>query len=302
MTIGKRASANALKKAVMSQVTAIGKSKTAAKADSQVRGQNGHKVSSFAHSIATLQNTRSVVKQYVNFIKLNHGNRVVGHINKETVKEFLLSKNISGGSLNTYISTMAKVTDNFNKIGIQSIERKDIHNIRTEFKNNNINLKKNHVNRAPLANTIPQIIKNVESSSSYSLSVKLQAYAGLRIDDATNSAKWKLNEDNTLYITQSKNGINFTTLQLDRKLALEVKEAISNGYKIDKTEYSKVLKEAVEKTGQDFQGSHSMRYFFAQNRMLDLRNNYNYDYSEALAQVSLEMSHSRQAITLYYLV
>ncbi len=302
MTIGKRASANAVIKAVMSQVTAIGKSKTAAKADSQVRGQNGHKVSSFAHSIATLQNTRSIVNQYVNFIKLNHGNRVVGHINKETVKEFLLSKNISGGSLNTYISTMAKVTDNFNKIGIQSIERKDIHTIRTEYKNNNINLKKNHVNRAPLANTIPQIIKNVESSSSYSLSVKLQAYAGLRIDDTTNSAKWKLNEDNTLYITQSKNGINFTTLQIDRKLALEVKEAIANGYKIDKTEYSKTLKEAVEKTGQNYQGSHSMRYHFAKSRVSELQSEYQYSFSQALAQTSIEMSHSREEITLFYLI
>lgn len=298
MTIGKRASANAVIKAVMSQASAIGKSKTAAKADSQVRGQNGHKVSTQAHSIKSIQNLRSVTTQYVNFIKANHGNRVVGHINKETVKEFLLSKNISGGSLNTYISTMAKVADNFNKIGIQSIERKDIHNIRTEFKNNNINLSKNHINRA-YQNT-EKIIQNVETSSSYGLSVRLSVSAGLRIGDATNSNKWKLNNDNTLTINQSKNGLNYKTLQLDNNTENEVKEAIAEGYKIDKTEYSTALKEAVESTGQEYNGTHGLRYSFAQERFSELKE-YGYTHSEALAEISLNMGHSREEISKHYL-
>ena len=133
------------------------------------------------------------------------------------------------------------------------------------------------------------------------MSAKLQAYIGMRIDDATNSSKWRLNDDNTIHITQSKNGLNYTTVQIDDKLAQEVRTAIVEGYKIDKTEYAQVLKEAIEKEGQKFQGSHSMRYAFAQSRYAELKEEYTYTHNEAMSQVSLEMGHSRAEITLTYL-
>jgi len=300
MEIGKRASSNAVIRAVMSQVSAVGKSKTIAKAESLTKGQNGHKVSTQAHSIKSIQNMRSVTTQYINFVKENYGNRVVQHIHKESIQSFLEKKSleISGGSLNTYISTTAKLVDNLNKIGINSVERKDIHNIRTEFKNNNINLSKEHTNRA--YHSTDRILQHVQTSSPFSLSTKLQIEAGLRIDDATNSSKWKLNEDNTLTINQSKNGLNYTTVQLDSKIVNEVAEAIKEGYKIDKTEYSIALKESVERAGQDFNGSHGLRYSFAQERYMELKE-YGYSQSEALAEISLNMGHSRIAISLHYL-
>ena len=299
--IHKRASADAVIKAVMKQANGIGESKSKAKAESAVRGQSGHNVSTKAHSIKSIQNLRTVTTQYIHHLKENYGNKVVNHISKETMKEILLSKNISGGSLNTYISAMAKVADNLNRVGIHSVERNEVHSIRTELKAAGVNLQKNHVNRAPEANSIPSIIKNVENSSSFGLSARLQIETGMRIDDATNSSKWQLNDNNTIYIMQSKNGLNYTTVQVDDKLAQEVRIAISEGYKIDKTEYSKVLKESVEKTGQEYKGSHSMRYSFAQERVQELRHEYNYTYNEVLAQTSLEMAHSRLEITKFYL-
>lgn len=301
MQIGKRASANAVIKAVMKSANGIGESKSKARVESGVKGQSGHTVSTKAHSIKSIQNLRSVTTQYIHYLKENHGGRVVGHINKETMREFLLSKNISGGSLNTYISTMAKVADNLNKVGITSVERKEVHSIRTELKEAGVNLQKHHTNRAPDPRTIPVIIKNVEESSPFGLSAKLQAYTGMRIDDATNASKWRLNDNNTIHIMQSKNGLNYTTVQIDNKLAQEVRTAIAEGYKIDKTEYAQVLKEAVEKTGQEFQGSHSIRYAFAQSRYTELKEEYAYTHGEAMSQVSLEMGHSRAEITMTYL-
>jgi hypothetical protein len=276
MQIGKRTSANAVIKAVMVKATGIGESKTQAKSESTIKAQNGQYVSTKAHSIKSIQNLRTFTTQYVNFVKDNYGNRVVQHINKNTIQSFLEKKSIevSGGSLNTYISTAAKLVDNLNKIGVHTVERKDIHSIRTEFKNNNINLSKVHANRA--YHSTEKIIEHIQTSTPFSLSVKLQVDAGLRIDDATNSEKWKINENNnTLIINQSKNGLNYTTVPLDSKLAKEVSEAIKEGYKIDKTEYSTALKEAVQRTGQEFNGSHGLRYSFAQERYAEL-NEYGY--------------------------
>lgn len=300
MQIHKRASANAVIKAVMKQASGIGESKSKAKAESAVRGQSGHSISTKAHSIKSIQNLRTITTQYIHYLKQNHGNKVVNHISKETMKEFLLSKNISGGSLNTYISTMAKVADNLNRVDIHSVERNEVHSIRTELKAAGVNLQKNHLNRAPDPKTVPSIIKNVESSSGFGLSARLQIETGMRIDDATNSAKWRLNDNNTIYIMQSKNGLNYTTVQVDDKLAQEVRIAISEGYKIDKTEYSKVLKEAVEKTGQIYQGTHGLRYSFAQERFNELKE-YGYSHSEILSEISQSMGHSREEITGLYL-
>lgn len=299
--IGKRASANAVIKAVMSQATAIGESKSKARAESTIKGQNGHKVSSKAHSIKSVQNMRSVTTQYINYVKENYGNKVVQHIHKESIQSFLQKKSIevSGGSLNTYISTTAKLVDNLNKVGINSIERKDVHNLRTEFKINNINLSKEHTNRA--YQKIDQIVKNVESASGFSLSVKLQAQAGLRIDDATNSSKWKINDDNSITVFRSKNGLNYTSVPLDYKLVQEVREAIQDGYKIDKTEYGQILKEAIENTGQEFNGSHGIRYSFAQERINELKE-YGYTHEEALSEISQNMGHSRNEITCHYII
>ena len=300
MEIGSRASANFLIKNVMLKATAVGVSKTKSKNESLTKGQNGHKVSTQAHSIKSIQNLRSVTTQYIHFVKENYGNRVVQHIHKESIQSFLDKKSseISGGSLNTTISTTAKMVDNLNKIGVNTIERKDIHNIRTEFKKNNVNLSKVHVNRA--YHSADKILQNVQASSNYNLYAKLQITAGLRIDDATNASKWKLNGDNTLTVIQSKNGLNYTTVPLDSKTVLEVTEAIKENFKIDKTEYSAVLKEAIEKTGQEFNGSHGLRYSFGQNRMNELKE-YGFTRSESLAEISLNMGHSRSEISLLYL-
>ena len=179
-----------------------------------------------------------------------------------------------------------------------TVERKDIHNIRTEFKKNNVNLSKVHVNRA--YHSTDRILQNVQSSSNYNLYAKLQITVGLRIDDATNASKWKLNGDNTLTVIQSKNGLNYTTVPLDSKTVLEVTEAIKENFKIDKTEYSAILKEAIEKTGQEFNGSHGLRYSFSQARYAELKE-YGYSKSEILAEISLNMGHSRSEISLHYL-
>ncbi len=133
--IVKRSSANFLIKKVMQNATGRGESKTKARNESSmaIKSQSGHMISSKAHSIKSIQNLRS--------------------------------SEISGGSLNTYISASAKMVDNLNKIGVNTVERKDIHNIRTEFKKNNVNLSKVHTNRA--YQHTEKIIEHIQASTPF---------------------------------------------------------------------------------------------------------------------------------------
>lgn len=291
--IHKRASANAVINQILSRANGIGQSKTAAKSQSTTIGQNGQVVSTKAHSIKSLQNLRSITKQYVNFVKEKHGNRVVSHINNETMKAFINHKLESGtsqGSVNTYISTLAKVSNVLNELSINTTSREEITAYRTELKEFGYHLQKNHENRA--YNNPQAICEVMKQSSPYFISSQLAYEVGLRADDAINSDKWRLNDDNTLHITGSKNGLNYTTAPLSQETAQRVREAINEDYKVSYSEFRESLKEAVESvSGEKWSGIHGMRYSYAQEKQAEI----------SKAETSLTMGHSRSEIVETYL-
>jgi len=288
--IHKRASANAVINKIMSHSKGIGDSKTQAKSQSDTIAQNGQAISTKVHSLKSTDNMRTITTQYVNFVKEHYGNRVVGHLNNETMKEFIDHKlqTVSQGTANTYISVLAKVSDNLNQLGIHSTSRSEITSYRTELRTNGNDLQKNHINRA---NEDPRaIVRAMEENTPYGLSTTLMLEAGLRADDALNFSKLTLNADNSLYVEQSKNGLNYTTAPLNEETAQRVAEAISNQISVNYGEYRVALKEAVESIGQEWKGVHSLRWDYVQNSDLDL------------ATLSLSLGHSREEISLHYLL
>lgn len=292
----KRASANAIINRVMSNANGIKQSKVQSRNNNTTRAENGHKVSDKAHSIKEVQNLRSVTSQYINYVKENYSGKVAGNINAESAKSFLEAKaqEVSGGTLNTYSSLMNKVADNLNKDSIGSLNRSDIQNIKQELKEH-IELKSEHINRAyDNAHAIVEEMKN----TTMSISAQLQYEAGLRADDAINSSKWTINQDNTLTIHDSKGGITYNTRELSNETIEKVREAINSNYKANYTEYREALKEAVEATNQNYNGTHGLRYNFAQERLQELQSNHT--YNEAKGITSLELGHSRLDITTHY--
>jgi len=293
--IHNRASATAVINQIMSQANGIGSSKTEARNLSNVIGQNGQTISTKAHSIKSLQNLRSITTQYVNYIKENHGNRVVKYINNETIKEFInhkLEQGNSQGTINTYISTLAKMSDNLNRLNLNTTARREITAYRHELKANGNDLQKNHINRAYQN---PQAIVNEMWQSPYALSTQLQYEVGLRADCSLRSEKWTLNSDNSLHIKGSKNGINYTTSPLTNETAQRVRDAIESGYKVNYEVYRRELKEAVLIVGEQWEkhGSHGLRYNFAQESLSE--------NGASRAELSLAMSHGRLGVLDTYL-
>jgi len=290
--IHNRASATAVINQIMSQANGIGSSKTEARNQSNILGQNGQAVSTKAHSIKSLQNLRSITTQYVNFVKENHGNRVVKNINNETIKEFInhkLEQGNSQGTINTYISTLAKLSDNLNQLNLNTTSRTEITAYRNELKANGNDLQKNHINRAY---NNPQAIMNEMRDSPYFLSAQLSYEVGLRADDAIHSDKWILNSDNTIHVVGSKNGINYTTSVLSNETAQRVRDAMDNGYKVNYGEFREALKEAVANCNENWTGIHGLRYSFAQEALSS---------GASKAELSLILGHSRIEIVETYL-
>ena len=292
-----RASANSIINRVMSNAIGIGQSKSEARNSSNLTSSNGHKVSDKAHSIKEVQNLRSVTTQYINHIKENYEGKVAGNINADSAKSFLEAKaqEVSGGTLNTYSSLMNKVAANLNKDSIGNLNCSDIQNIKSELKEHT-ELKNEHTNRAY---DNPEAIKTEMQNTTMSLSADLQHEAGLRASDSLDSGKWTLNADNTLTIEDSKGGITYNTAPLSAELSERVAEAQEMGYKANYTEYREALREAVENTNQEYNGTHGLRYNFAQERIEDLKAQGSSE-EEAKGQTSLELGHSRLDITDHY--
>ena len=205
------------------------------------------------------------------------------------MKEFIDHKleTVSQGTANTYISILAKTATVLNELNINTVSRTEITSYRSELRANGNDLQKNHVNRA---NENPQAILEAMKETPYFLNTSLMQNLGLRADDALNFSKLTLNPDNSIYVTQSKNGLNYCTQPLkDEAIIQRVKEAISNQISVNYGEYRMALKEAVESTGQEWKGVHSMRWDYVQNSDLDL------------ATLSLFLGHSRCEISLYYM-
>lgn len=292
-----RANAKSIINRVMSNANGINESKSHSRERSDKVGANGHKVSDKAHSIKEVQNMRSITTQYINYVKDNYEGKVAHNINSDSAKSFIESKanEVSGGTLNTYISTMNKIADNLNKDNIGTLSRENIQDIKNDIKENH-NLSSTHENRAY---NDPISIRNEMSHTPFSLSADLQHLTGLRASDCIDSSKWTINEDNSLTISGSKGGITYQTAILSQNIIDRVSEAKEMNYKANYTEYKDTLKQAVQSTEQEWSGTHGLRYNFAQERVSELKEQ-GYTQAQAHGQTSLEMGHSRLEITKHY--
>jgi hypothetical protein len=285
----------------MSQADGVGTSKSQAKEESTKQGQNGQDLSTKAHSISTKEALRSTTTQLMNHIKENNTGRVLSNVNNDTIKDYINHKIERGNSLssiNSEISLLGKIADNLNELGINTVSREAITDYRHELKEQGHNLQSENIDRT---NSNPTaIVQAMNSDSCHGLSASLQYEAGLRAGDAINSEKWTLNNDNSLTVEGSKNGLTYTTNQLSQETADRVTQAIENGYQVSYNEYREELKEATEGTGQEFKGTHSLRYDSINERHEQNKAEGKTD-EESKAELSIQNGHSRSEITEHYL-
>ncbi len=293
--INNRSSVKMVLSAVMEKANGIGESKAEAKANSDITAISGHKISDKAHSLKSMDNLRSISKQYLEHTKENNAGRVISNINNETVKDFIqhkLDNGLSPQSANTYLSELSKMSDNLNKIGVEAVSRDIISlDIRNDLKDQGYNLSALNKDRTNIDGQA--MVNYMKENSGFGISAELQKTAGLRADDALNIAsKVSINENGTLHIEGSKNGRDYDTLPINQDLLNRVQEAINNNYSANYDEYRLTLKEAAEATSNEWNGTHSLR-FDAANTMKD--------EGMTLSEISSFLGHERESITERYL-
>ncbi|WP_306547277.1 hypothetical protein [Desulfobulbus sp.] len=81
-----------------------------------------------------------------------------------------------------------------------------------------------------------------------------------------------------------------------------LEKVVANGqrFELSGDAYRRELKDAAMATGQEYQGSHGLRWSWAQERHQELQRS-GKTYEQTIGQVSREMGHERADITEHYL-
>jgi len=254
--------------------------------------------------------------QACNWVKDNLGIRDVENLKGEHVKAFLESRIADGIKYNTFqreAAAMSKFENAMNmyadRVGKDTTYnfREAIQDVRKEAMEV---LDRSSETRAY---ENPTALINEIVNDAYKTAAQVQYEGGARLNEV-----WRVETNDLRGIRMDEHtGVFRGWLEVEGKggkereisVSVETYHAVErviqeNGGNMhfDKNEYREILKDAAELSGQDYTGSHGLRWNFAEERMEELQEHTNMTYEERLQEVSWEMGHERADITEHYLL
>jgi len=268
-------------KNMLEKINGIGKSK---KEERELYGkksiENGHLVSQKVHSFSHHDRMFRDLKSLGEFAKSQHGIKNMADIKIDVVKDWIASKNIKYETASNYLSELNKVADNMR------FTPQEIKEFRAELKSKLPRAEK--VSRAYSDRKLDKVKLPTEKEQ---IVFRIMREYGLRVSEACHIRIKHIKDDNIVKI-QGKGG-KWIEKQFDKGLVRKIKENAVNGkFEVSKSTFSKHLKEAIEKTGQKYNGTHGLRHTYAQRLLKQ-------GYSKL--QVSQMMAHNRPDITDTYI-
>ncbi len=239
--------------------------------------ESGHKVSDLFHSYKSLDNARNDLMNLGKFAKSEFGIKNMQHIDKEVVKDWIKSKDITYNTASNYLSEINKVHEHLN------ISREEVKELRQELKQE---LRSNELQTRAYKH-----LDRIQLPEKSQPAFELQRDYGLRVKAATHINIGKQLHGNTLKY-QEKGG-KWSEKELSPTLVSKIKENAINGkYELSYNTYRDQLQKAIEKTGQAYNGTHGIRHAYAQKEL---------EAGKSKQEVSEAMGHVRPEITNTYL-
>lgn len=263
---------------IIRDINGIGTSKMESRNESGlVSLESGQKISDKVHSVKSLENLRDDLTNLGKFCKDELGIKDMSQIDADAVQAWLDSKDISYHTASNYLSEINKVSEHL------SITREEVAQIRQELRETLTNPEKE--SRAYTK------LDKVEMPERSQPAFELQRDYGLRVSAATHINISKQLNGNTL--SYREKGGKWSEKQLSSSLVSKIHENAQNGkYELNNRTYSRDLQKAIEKTGQEYNGTHGIRHSYAQNSL---------EKGATKAEVSQAMGHVREEITNTYL-
>ena len=262
---------------ILQKINGIGTSKKNSREQSDVKSlESGHKVSDKVHSYKSLENMRNDLTNLANYAKEEFKIKDIREINIDIVSSWIDSKNISYNTASNYFSELNKVSDHFN------FTREQIKDLRADYKK--------ELEKPSKESRAYRNLEKIELKDKHQAAFELQRDYGLRVNASTHIDLNKQLNGNTL--TYREKGGKLSRKELSPNLAQKLREnAVEGKYEINKRTYSRDFQKQIEKSGQNYNGTHGIRHSYAQKMM----------ETNSKAEVSQEMGHTRVEITDTYL-
>ena len=298
-------------KQIWRQLDRIGQSKREYRRESGLKSEaSGHRVSDGVHSYEYKDEILKTARQLGNFARENFGIKDMQAIGKEVIQSFVQQKidaGVSYGTISNYISHLDKIQIGLTRIGVKIeahknlYDRKDLVVMRDYARDHAV-----RIERGPREYANPdRIVSNVKSYEAR-LAARLQKDIGLRASEAI-----RIRHEQIMYrdgvphlMVRGKGGYELTK-PIPADLHKDLHDYLSqhNGQlNISYDRYREELKEAVERSGEQWNGTHGMRHTYAHREYERIaKENPGMEREEILRQVSEQMGHHRPEITEVYL-
>jgi len=159
----------------------------------------------------------------------------------------------------------------------------------------NTGARRGNISRSKIKDIYDNVKQWVQEKGNLIVS-KIKEKCGIKVNKARQDKK-----ENTIKV-RGKGG-KFRDIKLSKETYQQLKNIVKNegAWALgNKDKYREALKKAAERTGQEYTGSHGLRWNFAQTKMGEVQAA-GASFEQALAVVSAEMGHNRAEITMHYL-
>ncbi len=257
------------------------------------------------YSERTRQGYQKVWKMFFTHLRENYGVNDVSRVKSWHIEDFLkdvLDRGVSLKTFKTYSAAISKLEPAMNKVRRYPIAYSN--RLKELNKTARCELKQNDPRRAyvdPEAS-----IARIENKV-YRLAAYMQVEGGARvaeISELTSERNLRGIRDGFGHIrlTNTKGG-RIRTMKVSEQVYREVRDIVKAEGKFEFTryQYARATAKAFKQRGEEWNGTHGLRWNFAQRRFYELQAYEDKTFEEALQVVSFELGHSRPSITLHYL-
>ncbi len=266
------------------------------------------------YSYGTAETYKDTWHQCAHWAKENLGIKDIEKLQGEHIKAFLETRIADGIKYSTFereCAALAKFENALNMYAAQAGKDTtyEFRGAITEIKQEASQVLDRTVETRAYEN--PKGIISSIDSSKYQTVASIQYEGGARLNEV-----WRIEKEDLKGIREDPhtgNQIGAISVvgkggkERDIYVSTETYQAVASiveregSMNFDKDHYREAIKEAAIESGQEYHGSHGLRWNYAQERMDELEKNTDMTYEERLQEVAWEMGHERADITERYL-
>ena len=279
----------------------IGHSRHADKDRARLAGHSGsHQIAQHTsvYSYQTLTTYRKITAEFLQFVRDEYEIKDAAKVTPEHLRHFLQTKIANGKRYKTFQTYGAAL--NKAAVGLQKITGRNpgwsdvIKDLRQDAKR--------YLNREVKPRAYERPAELIEQlSEHHQTAARLQYECGARVKEIAQLTERNLISPGRIKLTNTKGG-RIRIVEVPEDLWQKVAETVQNAgaFEIKYQTYRRDLKAAALSTGQPFNGTHGLRWNFAQDQARQIQDQ-GHTYNQALQIVAEKMGHSRPEITEHYL-